>query len=66
MQLDEPKPLVQISSENNKDYEIQLVPNMGQDILATGPRYTEDMLRIAAADHLGYHASGVLRKYKKI
>lgn len=60
MELDEPKPLVQIASNDNKNYEIQLVRNMGQDILATGRRYTEDMLRISAADHLGYHCSGVL------
>lgn len=62
MQLDEPKPLVQINSKDNKNYEIQLVPNMGQDLLATGPRYMNDMLRIVPAHQLGYHSSGVLGK----
>lgn len=62
MELEEPKPLVEINSNDNKSFEIQLVPNMGQNLLATGPRYTEDMLKIVAADQLGYHASGVLRK----
>lgn len=62
MQLDEPKPLLQIDSLDNKNYSVQLVPNYGQDILATGPRYTQDMFKIFAADHLGFHTSGVLGK----
>lgn len=62
MELDKPKPLVQIDSVDNKNYSVQLVPNLGQDVLATGPRYTRDMLKIAAADHLGIHTSGVLSK----
>lgn len=62
MKLEEPKPLVQIDSTDNKNYSVQLVPNVGQDILATGPRYTQDMLKITAADHLGVHTSGVLSK----
>lgn len=65
MQLDEPKPLVQIESDGNRKYSVQLVPNYGQDILATGPRYTNDMLKISPADHLGLHTSGVLGMHKK-
>ncbi|XP_031625756.1 mitochondrial mRNA pseudouridine synthase Trub2 isoform X2 [Contarinia nasturtii] len=57
LELSEPKPLVQITSADNKNYSIQLVPNLGQDILATGPRYTEKMLRISPADHLGANTS---------
>lgn len=62
MELDQPKPLVQIDRVDNKKYSVQLVPNLGQDVLATGPRYTSDMLKISAADHLGEHTSGVLSK----
>lgn len=60
MRLDEPKPLVQIGSADSKDYSIKLVPNYGRDILATGRLYTEDLLKITPADHLGVHTSGVL------
>lgn len=62
LEPDEPKPLVQIHSEDNKNYDIQLVPNLGQHRFATGPRYTEDLLKIIPAVHLGYHTSGVLSK----
>lgn len=64
MELDEPRPLVQIESADNKNYSIQLVPNLGQDILATGRRYTEDMLKMSAADMLGVNTSGVLSKIR--
>lgn len=60
LELDEPKPLVQIHRDGDKGYDIQLVPNLGQDRFATGPRYTEDMLKILPAQYLGYHTSGVL------
>lgn len=60
MTLNEPKPIVQIDSNNNGRYSIQLVPNLGQHILATGPRYNVDQLKIIAAHHLGYFTSGVL------
>lgn len=62
MELDEPKPLVQINSDDNKNYSIQLVPNLAQDLLATGPRYTTDLLKMIPAEPLGFHTSGVLRK----
>lgn len=60
MELDTPQPLVQINSTDNKNYSIQLVPNIARDILATGPLYTRDLLKIKSADHLGVHTSGVL------
>lgn len=63
MELDEPKPLVQIESNDNKNYSIQLVPNIAQDILATGPRYTTDMLRVLPTNALGLHTSGVMGAY---
>lgn len=62
LEPDEPKPLVQIQSVDNESYDIQLVPNLGQSRLATGPRYTEKFLRIHPAEQLGYHTSGVLGK----
>lgn len=66
MELDPPKPLVQINSNDNKNYSIQLVPNMAQDVLATGPRYTKELLKILPAHPLGFHTSGVLRKIQII
>lgn len=60
LEADEPKPLVHIHSDDNKNYEIQLVPNLGQHRFATGPRYLEDFLKIRPAENLGYHTSGVL------
>lgn len=60
MELDEPKPLLEIRSTDNKNYSVQLVQNLAQDILATGRRYTEDMLKIAPAHYLGVHTSGVM------
>lgn len=63
MELDEPKPLVQIESNDNKNYSIKLVPNIAQDILATGPRYTTEMLNFYPANALGLHTSGVMRTY---
>lgn len=60
LEPDEPKPLVQIQSDDNKNYDIQLVPNLGQHRFATGPRYTENFLKILPATNLGYHTSGVL------
>lgn len=62
LEPDEPKPLVQIQSDDNKNYDIQLVPNLAQHRFATGPRYTEDYLKINPAAYLGYHTSGVLSK----
>lgn len=62
MELDKPKPLLQIENNENKGYSVQLVPNYGQDIFATGPRYTVDQIKIMAANLLGFHTSGVLRK----
>lgn len=60
MELEEPKPLVQIESDDNKNYSIDLVPNLSRDILATGPLYTNDRLRMSVADMHGVHTSGVM------
>lgn len=62
MRLEDPKPLVQIDRGENEKYSIQLVPNLSRDILATGPLYTGDLLKIAAADMHGIHTSGVMGK----
>lgn len=62
MELDEPHPLVQIGDEDNTNYEIKLVPNLAQHTLATGPRYTLDMIKLFAADQLGEKTSGVMSK----
>lgn len=60
LEQDEPKPLVEIHSDDNKNYDIQLVPNLGQHRFATGPRYREEFIKIAPAENLGYRTSGVL------
>lgn len=60
MELDEPQPMVQIDSEDNKNFQIKLVPNLAQHTLVTGPRYTHDTLKIMAADQLGNNTSGVM------
>lgn len=60
MEQEVTKPLVQIESTDNKNYSINLVPNLSRDILATGPLYTDDMLKMLPADALGYHTSGVM------
>lgn len=64
MELDEPKPLVQINSNENKGYDIQLVPNLGQHILATGPRYTPEQIKLYPAITPGYYTSGVMSKFQ--
>lgn len=64
MQLEDPKPLVQIDRDDNDKYSINLVPNLSRHILATGPLYTRDLIKISAADMHGVHTSGVMGNMK--
>lgn len=61
--MDEPPQIVQIDSPDNKNFEVNLVPNLAQHILASGPLYTNDSLKIIEAHSLGYNTSGVLSKF---
>lgn len=54
------QPMVRIASEDNKTFSVDLIPNLAQDILSTGPRFPADMPRIYSADTLGFNTSGVL------
>lgn len=62
MELDEPPPIVRIASKNNKEFEINLVPNLAQNVLSIGPRYTIDSIKACPAEKLGFNTSGVMRK----
>lgn len=61
MDLAEPLPLVQIEN-NDGNYAINVVPNLAQDELATGPRYAPNDIKCNSANFLGFNTSGVLGK----
>lgn len=52
--------MVRIASEDNKTFSVDLVPNLAQDVLSTGPRFPTDIFTIFPADTLGFNTSGVL------
>lgn len=45
-------------------YEVKVVENMGDHILAVGPRYDFKDIRCSVATHLGKNTSGVMSKKK--
>lgn len=63
MEMEEPNKIVQIESADNKSFEVKLVENLAQHVLAVGPMYTEESLRILPAHNLGFNTSGVLSKF---
>lgn len=47
--------------EHNK-YDVQLVDNLADHVLCTGPRYIPDVIDTSVAMDLGFNTSGVTRK----
>lgn len=60
MEIETPESIVQIESSDNKNFEINVIPNIAQHILSVGPSYTTDSFKFKAANVLSANMSGVL------
>lgn len=62
LEVRETRPMVAIrpDPDNPAEYAVQIVDNLGDHVLATGPRYDYQDIRCSAGLHLGKNTSGVL------
>lgn len=55
-------PKVMINQDEHKEFNIEVVPNLAEHELVTGPRYMPKDFRCATPIHHGTHTSGVMSK----
>lgn len=57
-------PLVQLNNGENNEYSIDIVENIADHVLVTGPDYQPKQIKLIPANYLGKYTSGVMGKYR--